>query len=71
VQRQREEGPDPSLTSNLETARKALGTLSKQEERLARRLRDADDTLWALVERELHQIEQEKRQLQATIDEIE
>jgi len=67
----RRDGPDPALTGDLETARRELRRREVQQERLARRLREADDTLWDLIERELRTLEGEKRQYAAMIADIE
>jgi len=73
LQRQRDEGPDPTLGGDLGSAQRMLAKLTKQQERLVRRLREADDDQfpWEIVEREIRSIEQEKRQWQQTIEEIE
>lgn len=73
AKRQRERGPDPALLADLETAKRSLARLTKQQERLVRRLREADDDTfpWELIEREIASIEREKRDVQATVTAIE
>ncbi|MDP9372846.1 MAG: recombinase family protein [Chloroflexota bacterium] len=67
----RREGPDPALLADLDTARRELAKLAQQQERLANRLREADDALWGLIERELRNIEAEKGQYRTMIADIE
>jgi hypothetical protein len=73
VQRRREEGPDPVLSGDLETAQRRLANIDKQQERLLRRYSEADDDSfpWELVEREIASLEREKAQLTSAIAELE
>lgn len=71
VQRQRE--PDTSLTTDRDAVRRRLERVVQQQERLISRFRHAteDDPFpWDLVEREIIRAETEKKQLQATLAEI-
>jgi hypothetical protein len=72
LRKQREEGPDPALLADREAVRRQLGKIEKQQERLIRHFREADDEglPWDLVKRELAQAEQEKGQLQATLADL-
>lgn len=68
----RDEEPDPALVGDLAAARREIVKLTKQQERLVRRLRDTDDdAVGNLIEREIATIEEEKRHLQRMINDIE
>jgi site-specific DNA recombinase len=72
LNRRRAEGPDPTLLANREATQRALAKLEKQQERLVRHFREADDDTfpWDLVKREIAQTEQQKGQLRATLAEL-
>ncbi len=73
LQRQREEGPDQTLLADRESVQRHLATLEKQQAKLLRAFREADEAIlpWDLIQRELAQIEQEKSRLHATLADIE
>jgi hypothetical protein len=66
----REAGPDPRLATDRESATHTLERLTRQQERLVRRLREADDDIADLIEREIAAIERERKGLKATLAEI-
>jgi site-specific DNA recombinase len=70
VERQRAKGAESGLHIDRDAAARALAKIERDQQRLIRRYREAeDDTFpWKLVEREIATAEQEKKQLQATID---
>jgi len=73
LKRRQEAGPDPMLESDLEAARKALAKAEKQQGQWVARLRDTDDddgALWNLVKAEAARLDQEKRDLHATMEDI-
>ncbi len=70
-ERERDEGDDPVLLADLATARRGLDKLTQGQERLVRRLRDADDDLWPILEREIAAVKAEKDGVRATIAAIE
>ena len=63
IERQRIDGPEQALSQDRDAAQRQFTKLEKQQERLIRRLRDADDDgfPWELVEREIRQLEDEKQ----------
>jgi site-specific DNA recombinase len=73
LQRRREEGPDQILLADQESVQRHLATLEKQQAKLLRAFREADEAIlpWDLIQRELAQIEQEKSRLHATLTDIE
>jgi recombinase-like zinc beta ribbon protein len=73
-QRLREQGPDATLTSDLETARRELAKRERAQMDYLRQHSARDDEShfpWALVEREVERLEREKVGFAATIREIE
>jgi hypothetical protein len=73
LQRQRETGPDTALLTDAEATRRRLSTLERQQAKLLRTFREAEDERYPadLIRRELLAIEQEKGQLQGALKEIE
>ena len=73
LERQRHAGPDPTITADLEAARRSLAKVEKQQERLIQRFRQSEDDRfpWELVEREILRGEQEKEQLCASVVRLE
>lgn len=71
AQESREQGPDPSLVADRDAAARALDKLGQQLARLVRRLRDAEDDLADLIEKEIAGVEEERRRVRATLGEIE
>jgi hypothetical protein len=67
----RESGPDPSLTADRDATTRTLERLTRQQERLVRRLREAEDDLADLIEREIAVVERERKELRATLAGIE
>ncbi len=62
VERQRQEGPDRSLVADLEATERVVERLTKQQEKLARRLADVDDGFPTdFIEREMVRIEGERK----------
>jgi site-specific DNA recombinase len=70
LERQRQTGPDPSLTSDVEIAESALDRVEKQQARVVQRyaqtLNDTDFPSH-LLEQEIKRLEAEKQQLAATL----
>lgn len=60
-------GPDPVLAEDRAAATRSLERLTKQQERLVRRLRDADDDVADLIEREVGEIERERKSVRAAM----
>jgi site-specific DNA recombinase len=71
LQRRQQEGPDPALLSDRDTLQRRLGTFEKQQQRLIHHFREEESAPWELIRRELAQIEQEKRQVEAMLVAIE
>ena len=65
------DGIDPQLTRDREVAQRALEQQTRGAQRLVRRLREADDQLASIIERELLEVEREKQQNFNTIAEFE
>jgi site-specific DNA recombinase len=72
LKRQQEEGPDRSLLADREASQRHLATLDKQQAKLVRAFREADEAVlpWELMQRELAQIEKEKSTLQKVLADI-
>jgi hypothetical protein len=70
--RQRAEGPDPVLVADRAAAQQRLAKLDRQQARLMRQFREADDDgfPWELVKREIATVEEEKRHLQAALTDM-
>jgi septal ring factor EnvC (AmiA/AmiB activator) len=66
----RQAGPDAAMTEDRASVTRSLDRLTRQQERLVRRLRDADDEIADLIERELGEVERERKALRATIAEL-
>ncbi len=74
LKRLQTEGPNPLLSTDLETARRELAKRQKKQATLLERFSAADDDgafPWELVEREITRLEREKQQFQAAIDDLE
>jgi Recombinase zinc beta ribbon domain/Recombinase len=71
VQRRQEKGPDPTAIAERDRLRRQLGTFEKQQQRLIHHFREDESAPWELVRRELAQIEQDKRQVEARLTAIE
>ncbi len=73
LQRRQENGPDPVLSADLETAQRALTRIAKQQERLVNAFSASDDDAfpWELVQKKIGDLEREKEQYQQSIMEIE
>src|SRR5690348_8235802 len=72
LRRRQDEGPDATLTSDLETARRELARREKKQADLMRRFTEAEDDSfpWELVEREIKRLEHEKAAWQRQIADI-
>jgi site-specific DNA recombinase len=70
LERMQTEGIDPQLTKDREVAQKALERHNQGTQRLVKRLRDADDEIAEIIERELSQAKREKQALLKTIAEL-
>ncbi|MDQ3692782.1 MAG: recombinase family protein [Chloroflexota bacterium] len=71
VERQRRDGPDPALVADLESTVRVVDDLTRQQERLVRRLAEAtDDFPWEILEREVARIEGQRKQSQARAREL-
>ncbi len=73
LQQRQESGPDPVLSADLETARRALSHIGKQQERLVNAFSVSDDDSfpWELVQKKIGDLEREKEQCEQSIPEIE
>jgi site-specific DNA recombinase len=73
LKRRQSTGPDPTLVEDRESLQGRLRKFDKQQERLVRYLREAEEERvpWELIKRELAHIEHEKTQVQATLADIE
>jgi len=71
LQRRQEEGPDQTLLTDRDKLERRLSTLGKQQQRLIHHFREDDNAPWDLIKRELAQVEQEKKQVQVMLGEIE
>jgi len=71
LQRRQDEGPDPTAVADRDTLQRRLSTFEKQQQRLIHHFREEESVPWALIQRELTQIEQEKRQVEARLVAIE
>jgi Recombinase/Recombinase zinc beta ribbon domain len=70
-QRRQEAGPDPTALANRDQLQRRLGTFEKQQQRLIHHFREDESAPWELIRRELAQIEQDKRQVEAMLLAIE
>lgn len=70
VERMQTEGVDAQLVKDKEVAQKALERHNQGAQRLVRRLRDADDELAEIIERELAQAKREKQALLKTLADL-
>lgn len=70
VERMQTEGVDPQLAKDREVAKKALERHNQGAERLVKRLRDADDELAEIIERELLRANREKQALIKAVAEL-
>lgn len=73
LKRRRQEGQDPILIRDLETAKRSLTQIERQQERLLRSFAAEDDDSFPmeLVQKEVARMEQEKTQVRATVAELE
>lgn len=71
AEKSRRRGPDTGLTRSLEATRKALAKVEQGQERLMARFRKSDSVPWELVEREIGRAETERKQIVASIADIE
>ena len=71
LQRRQEEGPDRTAIADCDTLQRRLSTFEKQQQRLIHHFREDESVPWALIQRELAQIEQDKRQVEARLVAIE
>ena len=73
LKRRRDEGPDPTLQSDLLTATRELSRIMKKQEGFLQRFSDAEDENfpWDLVEREIARLERDKTRWQTTLHELE
>jgi site-specific DNA recombinase len=73
AKRKQEEGPDETLTADLEATRRELAKRDKKQADLMRRFTSSDDDTfpWEVVQHEVARLEREKRQLRAELDEME
>lgn len=70
VERLQTEGIDPQLVKDRGVAQKALEHHNQGTQRLVKRLRDADDDLAEIIERELAQAKREKQALLKTLADL-
>ena len=72
LKRQQEEGPDQSTLADRETTQRHLAKLERQQGKLLRAFREADEAIlpWELIQRELAHIEQEKSTLHTVLADI-
>ncbi len=70
VERLQGEGVEVQLTRDREVAQRALDRQTQGTQRLVRRLREADDDLATIIERELLQAEREKQQMLNTLADL-
>jgi site-specific DNA recombinase len=70
VERMQTEGIDSQLVKDREVAQKALERHNQGTQRLVKRLRDADDELAEIIERELLQAKREKQALLKTLADL-
>jgi site-specific DNA recombinase len=72
VERQRKAGLDAALLADREAAARLADKLDRQQERLVRRLADAegDEFPWELLEREIARTEQERRSARDALAEL-
>ena len=71
LHRRQEAGPDPTALADRDQLQRRLGTYEKQQQRLIHHFREDESAPWELVRRELAQIEQDKRQVEAMLVAIE
>jgi site-specific DNA recombinase len=73
VRRRQDEGPDPILASDLETARRQYAQCERAQAKLMQRYASSGDDAfpWELVEREVKRLEADKAGYQHTIAQIE
>jgi hypothetical protein len=71
LQRRQAEGPDPAAVAERDRLQRRLGTFEKQQQRLIHHFREDETAPWELIRRELTQIEQDKRQVEAMLVAIE
>jgi len=71
LQRRQEEGPDPAALAERDRLHRRLSSFEKQQQRLIHHFREDESAPWALIQRELAQIEQVKRQVEARLVSIE
>jgi hypothetical protein len=67
VQRRQAEGPDPAALAERDRLQRRLHTCERQQQRLIHHFREDESAPWELVRRELAQIEQDKRQIEAAL----
>ncbi len=70
VERSRTEGVNPQLLKHREVTEKALERHEQGTQRLVKRLREADNDLAEIIERELVQAKREKVALQKTLADL-
>lgn len=70
AERLKTEGVESQIIQDRETAQSALDRQTQAAQRLVRRLREADDELAAIIERELLQVEREKQQIINTLADL-
>ncbi|HJQ32936.1 MAG TPA: recombinase family protein [Pyrinomonadaceae bacterium] len=70
VERMQTEGIDPQLIKDRDVTQKALERHNQGTQRLVKRLRDADDELAEIIERELAQAKREKDALLKTLADL-
>lgn len=73
VEHRRDDGPDPALANDLETAKRELAKREQKQAELLQKFSASDDSSfpWALVEREIKRLDDEKPYWQKTITDIE
>ena len=70
VQRIQEVGTDPQLAIDRQVAQGALNRNIQGQQRLVKRLREADSTLVGIIERELLEAERERQALVKTLEDL-
>jgi len=73
LERQEQQGPDPVLSSDLETAQRALRRIERQQDRLLQQFSQAEDDAfpWELVKDQISRLEREKHQHELVIADLE
>lgn len=73
LERRRDVGVDSVLVDDLASARRALDKVEQQQARLVRKFSESDNDSfpWELVQREIENLQAQKRQLESTVADLE